>query len=81
MKARAFHVQAVWDEEAAVWVATSDDVPGLVTEADSCEELEAKLKVMIPELLEENGVLPGDGQEVPFYLRTERLAKAGSAGC
>lgn len=33
-------VRAEWDEEARVWVATSDDVPGLVTEADTVEDLE-----------------------------------------
>jgi hypothetical protein len=40
--------------EAEVWVASSDDVPGLATGADTFEELIAKLKVVIPELLEEN---------------------------
>jgi hypothetical protein len=30
-------VTAEWDEEAKVWVATSDDVPGLATEAESRE--------------------------------------------
>jgi predicted RNase H-like HicB family nuclease len=49
-------VTAFWDEEAHVWVAESNDVPGLVTGASSLEELAAKLKVMIPELLEANGV-------------------------
>ena len=28
-------VSAFWDHEASVWVATSDDVPGLATEADN----------------------------------------------
>lgn len=55
-KSRKYHVVARWDDEARVWVATSDDVPGLVTEAATQAELAAKLKVMIPELLEENGV-------------------------
>lgn len=32
-------VRADWDPEAAVWVATSDDIPGLVTEAGNHEEL------------------------------------------
>ena len=54
-------VKAVWDEEAAVWVATSDDVPGLVTEADSFDRLMQKLKVLIPEMLDENGYADGVG--------------------
>lgn len=66
-------VQAVWDDEAAVWVASSDDVPGLATEADTAEELERKLKVIIPELLRENGIITGrDHPQIPFHLRTER---------
>ena len=44
-------VNAIWDDEAEVWVATSNDVPGLATEASDLNELMAKLKVMIPELL------------------------------
>ena len=33
-------VRAEWDSEVLVWVASSDDVPGLVTEADTIEALE-----------------------------------------
>ncbi|UVC17087.1 DUF1902 domain-containing protein [Mesorhizobium onobrychidis] len=29
---KKFLVTAQWDEEANVWVATSDDIPGLATE-------------------------------------------------
>jgi predicted RNase H-like HicB family nuclease len=55
----ALVVRAFWDNEVEVWVATSDDVPGLVTEAATKEELLAKLQIMIPELLEANGVVSG----------------------
>lgn len=51
-------VNAMWDNEAKVYVATSDDVPGLVTEAVDLETLIEKLRVMIPELLEANNRLP-----------------------
>ena len=67
---RPLVVRAVWDDEAKVWVATSDDVPGLVTEAETTEQLIEKLKVMIPELLEENG--HAVGKEIVFSLRAER---------
>jgi hypothetical protein len=56
---RILTVSAVWDDEADVWVAVSDDVPGLVTEADTFPELRAKLLDLIPELLAENGHLIG----------------------
>lgn len=50
-------ILAEWDSEARVWVAESEDVPGLVAEAPTPEELEEKLKVLIPELLELNAHL------------------------
>ena len=50
-------VRAEWDSDALVWVASSDNVPGLVTEADIIEALETKLQTMVPELLEANGHL------------------------
>ncbi len=41
---KVFKVQAFWDKEAEVWVATSEDVPVLVTEASSIEVLTQKLR-------------------------------------
>lgn len=49
-----FGLLAEWDGEAGVWVATSEDVPGLVTEAETVEALMEKLRVLVPELLELN---------------------------
>ena len=54
-----YEIRAQWDTEAGVWVAESEDVPGLVAEADSPNALAQKLRVLIPELLELNGV-PSD---------------------
>ena len=45
-------VRALWDGEAKMWVAESDDVPGLVAEAPAPRGLEAKLRILLPELLE-----------------------------
>jgi predicted RNase H-like HicB family nuclease len=53
--ARPIVIHADWDPEAAVWVATTPDLRGLVTEADSIEALRAKLPGMILDLLEESG--------------------------
>ena len=52
---KPYYVHAAWDEEARVWVASSEDVPGLATEAETTEALIDKLKILIPELLELNG--------------------------
>ena len=53
---RPIVVTADWDPEARVWVATSRDLRGLVTEAESVEALRAKLPGMILDLLEEAGI-------------------------
>lgn len=53
---RPIVIHADWDAEAGVWVATTQDMRGLVTEADSIEALRAKLPGMILDLLEQNGV-------------------------
>ena len=71
MKEKPLFIRAEWDEEAKVWVATSDDVPGLATEAVTMEALTEKLKVMIPELLMANNVSFPD--EVPFEILTRRF--------
>jgi hypothetical protein len=68
-------VRAKQDDEAAVWVATADDVPGLVTEASTLEALDASLKVMVPELLQVNGCMPADGQ-VAVELLARRFSIA-----
>ena len=70
----ALIVRTVWDAEVNVWVATSEDVPGLATEASSLNELINKLKVMIPELMDENGY--ADGGDIPFRLLSECTAIA-----
>lgn len=68
---KALFVRAEWDDEAEVWAATSDDVPGLVAEADTTEALLAKLHLLIPELLEANDY--PDGGSVPFELFARRF--------
>jgi hypothetical protein len=47
-------VTVIWDSEARVLVAESDDIPGLITEAENRDELLKKLTAMVPELLELN---------------------------
>ena len=54
--ARPIVIHADWDPEAAVWVATTSDLKGLVTESETIEALRAKLPGMILDLLEEHGV-------------------------
>ena len=53
-----YQVHVEWDPEASVWVATSEAVPGLATEAPSIGALAEKLDTLIPELLEANEFPP-----------------------
>ena len=50
----SYIIRSMWDDDAGVWVATSDDVPGLVAEAESLDALYEKLEVLVPELLDVN---------------------------
>ncbi|MEH1909184.1 MAG: DUF1902 domain-containing protein [Nostoc sp.] len=74
------NVSAFWDAEVDVWVATSDNLPGLVTEASTIEVLTAKLKAMIPELLELNRVESGNKDYIDLYLTTHRHESIKVAG-
>ncbi len=66
-------VEANWDSEAQVWVATSEDVPGLATEADNPEILTNKLRQMIPELMRLNHIIADDYEgSITFELIMHR---------
>ncbi len=65
-----FEVHAMWDAEAGVWVAHREDIPGLVAEATTWDELKVKLAVLGPELVELNKVhMDDDGAEM--HILTE----------
>ncbi|MGK7895378.1 MAG: DUF1902 domain-containing protein [Xenococcus sp. (in: cyanobacteria)] len=75
-----YTVKAFWDQESKVWVASSEDVPGLATEADNLENLSIKLRKMIPELLILNEIISASfSGSISFELTTHRqeLIKLG----
>ena len=51
-------VNVEWDAEARMFVASSDDIPGLATEAASFEKLVERVMAVTPELLHDNGITP-----------------------
>jgi len=57
MEQTIYKIDAFWDGDASVWVATSEDVPGLATEADTIEALSQKLRDMVPDLLLLNSII------------------------
>ena len=68
-----YKINFLWDSEASVWVATSDDIPGLVLESGSFDALMERVRFAIPELLALNGLRPNP--LISFRsLRQERIA-------
>jgi predicted RNase H-like HicB family nuclease len=67
--AKAYVITAHWDSEAGVWVAESDDIPGLVAEAESLNVLRDKIRMLVPELLEVNGCLESGQKSARVIVR------------
>ena len=59
---RKFMVTALWDDEAGMWVATSEDIPGLATEAATLDDLLTRVLAVAPELLADNAHLTDEAQ-------------------
>jgi len=64
-----YDIHMIWDPEAAVWVATSDDVPGLVLESGSLDALIERVRFAVPEMLALEGV--GD-TSIALRFQSER---------
>lgn len=75
-KPQSIEVQAFRDVEAGVWIATSEDVPGLVLEEDHWDDLVARLEVAIPELLELNGINHRRADVAPIDLVAHQSIRA-----
>ena len=60
-----------WDEESSVWIAESQDLPGLILESGSFDALVERVKIAIPDLLELNGV---KHTQTKIHFKAERLA-------
>ena len=49
-------INLIWDDEANVWIATREDIPGLVLESGSYDALLERIRFAVPELLELNSL-------------------------
>jgi hypothetical protein len=78
MSAPTIRISADWDDEARVWVATSEDI-GLVTEAETLDALLAKMPDMIADLLDGNGSSGGVPVEVTARGRMQMLVDRSAA--
>ena len=59
MKEPAYAINCFYDDEAGVWTAVSEDIPGLVLEAVSYDDLAARIRKALPELFALNNVYSG----------------------
>lgn len=69
-----YNVKIYWDKEASVWIATSDNIPGLVLESDNMQTLYKKLELAIPEILEVNNMPPATNIKIYAVERQQVLA-------
>jgi hypothetical protein len=68
-----FNVKVTWDAEAKMWVADSDDIPGLAAEAPDDVSLREKLSGLIPELLALNHVRLKPNKAIDVVLNFHRV--------
>ena len=67
-----YSVRCSWDEEAQVWIAESEDIPGLVLESGSFDALLERVRFAAQELIDLNTAPPA--ATLHFHLdRSERL--------
>lgn len=71
-------VRAQWDRDAKVWWASSEDIPGLVTEAASFDDLVKNVLDIAPDLLAANGE-GGGGVGLPIHVMADRVEMISSS--
>lgn len=69
-----YAINLSWDEEAAVWIATSENVKGLILESGSMDALIERVRLVIPELLSLNE--RSTGKPISLCFRSERHEQA-----
>ena len=72
-----YKIRFVWDSDAAVWIATSEDVPGLVLESGSFDALVERVRYAVPELIELNGDKHGNIKLIYITEREDQVAMYG----
>ena len=70
-----YNIQLIWDDDAKVWIATSDDIPGLILEDESADRLIQRIILAAPEIIELNSM----EMKPDIYCRG-RFANGGTAG-
>ncbi len=76
LMSRSITIDARWDAEADVWIATSNDVPGLVIEANTWPVMIDEVKLVLPDLLELAGK---QNENLSLTFRAEEHLEVASA--
>ena len=66
-----YAINLFWDNEASVWVATSENIHGLTLEANSINILIERVKFVVPELLRLNQGFVQPSIFLRFYFEIE----------
>ena len=74
MQKHSIIVRADWDEEAGVWVASSNDIDGLAVESETLEKLAEKVCAAIVDLVELNG-FGVSGSDLPVHIMADKLLR------
>ncbi len=69
-----YTINLTWDNEANVWIATSEDIAGLVLESGSFDALLERVRFAVPELLALNGTTQNPLRLSFISERHERIA-------
>ena len=72
-----YRINFLWDNEAVVWIATSQDVPGLILESRSFDALVERVRIAVPELLDLNGVKSESLRLSNYTQREDKVAMHG----
>lgn len=67
----SYNVQLHWDDEAKVWWADSEDIPGLILESDTADELIKRMVEAAPEMIDLNNVDRRKKMHFVFSTRDE----------
>lgn len=70
-------INFTWDDEAGVWIATSNDIPGLVMESGSFDALLERTRFAVPELLKLN---TDTSLSLSLTFKSERHERTGRRG-
>lgn len=76
MEIAGITINAFWDEDARVFVATSTDLPSLVLEAETIPEIAEEAELVVPELLKLSGIEPPSGtDEISIGIISSTITK------